>query len=482
MRRGSAAAHPGRRNCRSSDPRQIVARRLAPSPRAELVDAGQRIDVGTHAYRQAHATRRRGLTRSGHLVRTRRRPCRRARRPRCAAAGHEADGRAIRDGSHDRRSARPQSRRKSIGLPLFLRHARRVRDHRGRCADVPGRVRHRHRCDRRCARAGRAGLRATLDIGQAIRAAPEVRNHAAAARAVRTRAALGRTVRPRAQARHRPHCRRRGNRAAGTIARNLCANPARWQPRRLERPRAGRAGLPEAGAPRHRLARDARARGWLAPASATGERRVLGQRNQARAGTRTRRLSGLHAQDAHRRVLPGLRAPYAKRARGALPDVRDAQCAHGLGDRGVRRRAIRGAHGLRVPATPRHGRRAVRRDRARPPSGRRLPRVRTRGPTQGIAALSRAAPPRERRQHVLRQSHRRCQHPGRRHRRRSGRARPLARCSAQPDAAAATRIVRTRARQFPRTLARRSAGDGRTRSRVRGASRHRMDGGADRRG
>jgi hypothetical protein len=180
-------------------------------------------------------------------------------------------------------------------------------------------------------------------ISVKLSALREVRNHAAA-RVLSNSCRACRTVRPRANATHRPDCRA-PRKPSGWNYRSKSLPKPGARKSRLERPQAGRANHQKRRSPVARLARDARARGWLAPPSATGERRVLGQRNQARAGARTRRLSGLHAQDAHRRVLPRLRAPHAERSRGALPDVRDAQCAHGLGDRGVRRRAIRGAHG-----------------------------------------------------------------------------------------------------------------------------------------
>ena len=98
---------------------------------------------------------------------------------------------------------------------------------------------------------------------------------------------------------------------------------------------------------------------------ATGQGRVLGQRGQARAGRRPGRLSGVHAQAEHRRVLPGQCAPPARRARRDLPDVRHPQRAdhrrdpsHGDDARRDRR--------LRVPETARHGRRPVRGSRSRP--------------------------------------------------------------------------------------------------------------------
>ena len=96
--------------------------------------------------------------------------------------------------------------------------------------------------------------------------------------------------------------------------------------------------------------------------AAPGQGRVLGQRDQARAGARARGLPGVHAQAEHRRVVPRLRAPARERRRADLSAIRHAQCAHHRARRrGLRRRR----QSLRVPAPARHGRGAVRQRGAR---------------------------------------------------------------------------------------------------------------------
>ena len=92
---------------------------------------------------------------------------------------------------------------------------------------------------------------------------------------------------------------------------------------------------------------------------AAGQGRLLGQRDQARPARRAGRLSGLHAQDPHRRLLPRLRAQAAGRARRGVPAVRDAQCA----DAGHDPRAspaTTSSRPVRVPVPARHGRAALR--------------------------------------------------------------------------------------------------------------------------
>ena len=93
---------------------------------------------------------------------------------------------------------------------------------------------------------------------------------------------------------------------------------------------------------------------------AAGQGRLLGQRDQARAGGRAGRLSGLHAQGPHRRVLPRLRAQAAGRAA--------TRCSRSS-PRTTRRRWPRSTTWpapsatpatLRVPVPARHGRAALR--------------------------------------------------------------------------------------------------------------------------
>ena len=89
---------------------------------------------------------------------------------------------------------------------------------------------------------------------------------------------------------------------------------------------------------------------------APGQGRLLGHRDQARAGARACRLSGLHAQGDDRPLLHGLRAQLLARAAASLSAIRHPQRA----DRRERDRGGGRRRGLRVPAPARHGRGALR--------------------------------------------------------------------------------------------------------------------------
>ena len=74
-------------------------------------------------------------------------------------------------------------------------------------------------------------------------------------------------------------------------------------------------------------------------ARAPGQRRLLGHRDQARAGARAGRLSGVHAQGHDRSLLYGLRQKAPRCARSAFSAIRDPQRAdRRRRDRGGRRR------------------------------------------------------------------------------------------------------------------------------------------------
>ena len=77
--------------------------------------------------------------------------------------------------------------------------------------------------------------------------------------------------------------------------------------------RPGGAGLPDARDRGHRRGGAHRPRTPPALHGAAGQGRLLGRRDQARAGRRLRRLPGVHAQAAHRHRLPGRRACAARR-------------------------------------------------------------------------------------------------------------------------------------------------------------------------
>ncbi|MCK7474773.1 MAG: proline dehydrogenase family protein [Rhodopseudomonas palustris] len=103
-----------------------------------------------------------------------------------------------------------------------------------------------------------------------------------------------------------------------------CATRAR----RLGRLRAGGAGLPEARAGGDRPAgRPRRARSGAALHGAAGQGRLLGQRDQARAGARPGRLSGVHAQGHTDVAYLACARRLLRRARRCLPAVRHPQRA-----------------------------------------------------------------------------------------------------------------------------------------------------------
>ena len=100
---------------------------------------------------------------------------------------------------------------------------------------------------------------------------------------------------------------------------------------------------------------------------------------------------------------------------------------------------------IRVPAPARHGRRALRQRGARALGTGFLPRVRAGGRARRPAAVPGTPPARERRQHLVRQSHRRCE-PARR--RSGGRSDRRSRCARARGASAhsvAREPVRARA-------------------------------------
>ena len=122
----------------------------------------------------------------------------------------------------------------------------------------------------------------------------------------------------------------------------------------LARLRPGRAGLPDARRWRSSTKwRASRARARPALHGAAGQGRLLGRRDQARAGRGLRRLPGVHAQAAHRHRLPGLRARAAGAPRRDLSAVRHAQRRH---HRGHRADGARARRRVRDAAPARHGR------------------------------------------------------------------------------------------------------------------------------
>ena len=155
-------------------------------------------------------------------------------------------------------------------------------------------------------------------------------------------------------------------------------------------------GLSEARIRRDRLCRSTRAAPEPADDGAPGQGRLLGHRDQARAGARPRRLSRVHPQGDDGSELRRLRPAIAGAAAADLSAIRHPQCADGR-DRartGRRRRRIR------VPAPARHGRSALRQTWRRSPRHRLSHLCAGRQPPRS-PGLSGAAAARERRQLVL---------------------------------------------------------------------------------
>ncbi len=92
--------------------------------------------------------------------------------------------------------------------------------------------------------------------------------------------------------------------------------------------RACRAGLSETRRGGDRLGRRRGAGARQPTDGPPGQGRLLGHRNQARAGARARRLSGVHPQGDDRSLLHGLRQKTARCAAAALSAIRHPQRAH----------------------------------------------------------------------------------------------------------------------------------------------------------
>ena len=119
------------------------------------------------------------------------------------------------------------------------------------------------------------------------------------------------------------------SRPARAVARCDRRGPRRHFTGRLGRLWPCRAGLSEARRRRDRPPRRTGAAAEPAADDPPGQGRVLGHRDQARAGARARRLSGVHAQGDDRSQLRRLCAAAAGAAAAHLPAVRDPQRADG---------------------------------------------------------------------------------------------------------------------------------------------------------
>ena len=201
------------------------------------------------------------------------------------------DGRAVRDGPHDRRGARARARAEHATLPPLVRHARRGGAHRRRRGALP-----RTRTPTRSTPIGAHGadrgddvVARAVDLGQALGAASALRVSRSASACWPSSCRASRRSRAARASRHRPHDRRRGSGPARAVARSVRARAPRPGARRLGRARPRRAGVPEA--------RAAPSSTWVvalarAPArahpGAPGQGRVLGH---ARSSARRCRAS-----------------------------------------------------------------------------------------------------------------------------------------------------------------------------------------------
>ncbi len=364
-------------------------------------------DLGAGGHRQADrdASSETGLSRAltrligrggEPLIRTRRRH------------GDADDGRAVRHRPDDRRGARQRARargRAASAIPTTC-SARRRRPRRTPRA-IYATTKRRSTPSAR-PRRGAASTKAPASRSscrRCIRAIPARKRERVMAELlprVKALAAAGQALR------HRPQHRRRGGRPAGDLARSAGSALLRARTCRLERHRLRGAGLSEALPFRDRLDLVDLARRTRPPADgAAGQGRLLGLRDQARAGRRARRFSGLHAQGPHRRLLSRLRAQAARRrptrsSRSSPPTTRrrwraiismaganfyrgqyEFQCLHGMGE--PLYEEVVGADKL----------------------GPALPHLCAGRHARDAARLSGAAAAGERRQHLVRQPHRR---------------------------------------------------------------------------
>ena len=209
---------------------------------------------------------------------------------------------------------------------------------------------------------------------------------------------------------------------------------------------------------------------------AAGQGRLLGHRDQARAGTRARRLSRVHPQGDDGSELRRLRATIAGAAAADFSAVRHPQCADGRDHP----RTGNGPKRIRIPAPARHGRGALRKARRRPPRHRPSHLCAGRQPPRS-AGLSGAAIAGERRQFILCRARRRRGGAGIAIAAASGRHhRQCRKCRASQHPVAA-RSVWSRPEKLPRHRIRRTRGAGATRldhcrrTNTSGGEHHRRD-------
>ena len=210
--------------------------------------------------------------------------------------------------------------------------------------------------------------------------------------------------------RHPLHHRRRGSRPARAVAGHDRGAARRRQP---VRERLGRASGSRIQAYQKRAVPlcdwvvAARARAQAQADGPAGQGRLLGHRDQGRAGRRPARLSGVHAQGRDRRLLPRLRQEAARRrATSSIPPSPRTTPTPSARSRRWRARRRSSSSGCtawaRGSTTSSPSSRKAIGDAAHAGAHLRAGRQ-----PQGIARLSRPPPARERRQFVVRQPHRR---------------------------------------------------------------------------
>ena len=400
-RRGSAQ-DSGRRDGGSPDRRQVEGRRLGESPRRQPVAVRECLDLGTHAHRPHHPPRRERRFGAAGSDLARRRPHGRAGRAHGNAPGDAHHGPPVRDGAHDRRSARQFAHRRQPSLSIHVRHARR-----GGARPAPTPI---------------ATSTPTLAPSVRCRAAPASTPTPSRGRA--SRSSSPRCIRS-SSVRIAVACWGNSRRDWSSCA-SARATPGWRSPSMRRSPSvsssrsnfsrrsAGRRASPDGpvSASLSRPTRSARRRHCgISSASPRETSRVLhvrlvkgaywdaeikrGQeRGMAGYPVFTRKPNTDVSYLACAQVDPGAgRGP-------PLPAVRHAQRAHG-GGRVAHGQAPRA--GIRVPAPARHGRGPVRRGHEGGRARRAVPRLCARGRARGPASVPRPAAARERREHVVRQ-------------------------------------------------------------------------------
>ncbi len=326
---------PDKRHARRADPRQDQRRQLAVAPGPERRRCSSTPPPGACCSpaswwpRIAESGLSKALTRID-------RQGRRAADPQGRGHGHAPDGRAVRDRRDHLRGARqrPQDTRPKASAIRTTCSAKPPRPR-------PTRQRYQASYEQAIHAIGKAARGRGIYEGPASRSScpPCIRATAALAARARDRELL----RPRVQAlthagapvRHRPEHRRGRGRPPGNLARparSASASSPSWT--------AGTASASWCRRYQKRCpfvidyADRPRAPQPAPPDGAPGQGRLLGQRDQARAGGRPGGLPGLHAQGLHRRVVHRLRArscwPRPTRSIRSSPRTTRTRCRRSI--------------------------------------------------------------------------------------------------------------------------------------------------------